>query len=187
DFDRQDRLSAAQSDALMDFSFTEEQKALRDSIVKFANAELNHDVVERDRTEAFARDAWRKCAEIGIQGMPVPEEYGGSGLDPLSCAIGLEALGYGCRHRGLGFSPRAVVLGLPRRRTRLFAVRASARLRGPRLETRQRRPEESLPARTVRWNADRRPCDHRAQLGFRYVRDALARRARRQWVAVERH
>src|SRR2546430_16802591 len=88
----------------MDFSFTDEQKALRDSIVKFAKAELNDDVVERDRTEAFSREAWRKCAEIGIQGMPVPEEYGGSGADPLSCAIGLEALGYGCRDGGLVFS-----------------------------------------------------------------------------------
>jgi len=88
----------------MDFSFTDEQKALRDSIVKFAKAELNHDVVERDRTEEFSRETWRKCAEIGIQGMPVPEEYGGSGADPLSCAIGLEALGYGCRDGGLVFS-----------------------------------------------------------------------------------
>jgi alkylation response protein AidB-like acyl-CoA dehydrogenase len=88
----------------MDFSFTDEQKALRDSIVKFAKAELNHDVVERDRTEEFSRETWRKCAEIGIQGMPVPEEYGGSSADPLSCAIGLEALGYGCRDGGLVFS-----------------------------------------------------------------------------------
>ena len=88
----------------MDFSFTDEQKALRDSIVKFAKAELNHDVVESDRMEAFAREPWRKCAEIGIQGMPVPEAYGGSGADPLSCAIALEALGYGCRDGGLVFS-----------------------------------------------------------------------------------
>jgi alkylation response protein AidB-like acyl-CoA dehydrogenase len=88
----------------MDFSFTDEQTALRDTIVKFARAELNDDVVERDRAETFSRESWRKCAEIGIQGMPVPEEYGGSGADPLSCAIALEALGYGCRDGGLVFS-----------------------------------------------------------------------------------
>ena len=88
----------------MDFSFSDEQKALRDSIVKFARAELNRNVVERDRAETFSREAWRKCAEIGIQGMPVPEEYGGSGADPLSCAIVLEALGYGCRDGGFVFS-----------------------------------------------------------------------------------
>src|SRR5215510_13472448 len=88
----------------MDFSFSDEQTALRDSIVKFARAELNHDVVERDRAEVFSRELWRKCAEIGLQGLPVPEEYGGGGGDPLSCAIALEALGYACTDGGLVFS-----------------------------------------------------------------------------------
>ncbi len=88
----------------MDFSFTDEQKMLRDSIVKFARAELNDDVIERDRTHTFSTESWRKCAAIGIQGLPVPQEYGGSAADPLSCAIGLEALGYGCRDGGMVFS-----------------------------------------------------------------------------------
>ena len=88
----------------MDFSFSDEQTALRDSIVKFARAELNHDVVERDRAEVFSRELWRKCAEIGLQGLPVPEEFGGGGGDPLSCAIALEALGYACTDGGLVFS-----------------------------------------------------------------------------------
>lgn len=88
----------------MDFSFTDEQRLLRDSIVKFAKAELNDNVGERDRTQTFSRESWRKCAGIGIQGLPVPEEYGGSGADTLSCAIALEALGYGCRDGGLVFS-----------------------------------------------------------------------------------
>jgi alkylation response protein AidB-like acyl-CoA dehydrogenase len=88
----------------MDFSLTDEQKLLRESIVKFARAELNHDVAQRDRDESLSRDVWRKCAAIGIQGLPVPEEHGGSGADTLSCAIALEALGYGCRDGGLVFS-----------------------------------------------------------------------------------
>ena len=88
----------------MDFSFTDEQKMLRDSIMKFAKAELNDDVAGRDRAQAFSRELWRKCAAIGLQGLPVPPEYGGSGADPLSCAIALEALGYGCRDGGLVFS-----------------------------------------------------------------------------------
>jgi alkylation response protein AidB-like acyl-CoA dehydrogenase len=41
---------------------------------------------------------------MGIQGLPVPEQYGGSGLDPLSTAMALEALGYGCHDSGLVFS-----------------------------------------------------------------------------------
>jgi alkylation response protein AidB-like acyl-CoA dehydrogenase len=39
-----------------------------------------------------------------LQGLPVPEEYGGSGLDPLATAIALEGLGYGCKDGGLVFS-----------------------------------------------------------------------------------
>jgi alkylation response protein AidB-like acyl-CoA dehydrogenase len=88
----------------MDFSFSDEQKLLRDNIVKFAQRELNEGAAARDREQTFSRELWRKCAGVGIQGLPVPEEYGGSGFDPLSCAIALEALGYGCRDGGLLFA-----------------------------------------------------------------------------------
>jgi alkylation response protein AidB-like acyl-CoA dehydrogenase len=88
----------------MDFALADEQKILRDNIVRFAREVLNPGVAERDREQAFSRELWRKCGEIGIQGLPVPEQYGGSGCDPLTTAIGLEALGYGCKDGGLVFS-----------------------------------------------------------------------------------
>lgn len=88
----------------MEFSFSEEQKLLRDNIVRFAREVLNPGARERDRNQEFPRDLWRKCGEIGLQGLPVPPEYGGSGVDALTCAIALEALGYGCRDGGLVFS-----------------------------------------------------------------------------------
>jgi len=88
----------------MDFSFTEEHKILRENIIRFARQELNEEVSQRDRDQTFLRELWRKCAEIGIQGLLVPEQYAGSGLDSLSCAIALEALGYGCHDGGLVFS-----------------------------------------------------------------------------------
>lgn len=94
----------------MDFNLTSEQKLLRDSIVKFARGELNHEVVERDRAQTFPRELWRQCAAVGLLGLPAPEEFGGVGADPLSCAIALEALGYGCRDGGLVFSICAHVL-----------------------------------------------------------------------------
>ena len=94
----------------MDFSLKDEQKALRESIVKFARGELNRDLIERDRSETFLRESWRKCGEMGLLGLPAPEDYGGAGADPLSCAIALEALGYGCHDGGLVFSICAHVL-----------------------------------------------------------------------------
>lgn len=94
----------------MDFSFTDEQRLLRDSIVKFSKNELNDDIQARDREQTFSRELWNKCAEMGLLGLPAPEEFGGSNIDALSCAIALEALGYGCRDSGLVFSLSAHLL-----------------------------------------------------------------------------
>jgi len=94
----------------MDFSFSDEQRLLRDQIVRFAKNELSPGAAERDEAHAFPRELWLKCGEMGLQGMPVPEAYGGSNLDALSTAIGLEALGYGCEDGGLVFAVCAHLL-----------------------------------------------------------------------------
>jgi alkylation response protein AidB-like acyl-CoA dehydrogenase len=94
----------------MDFSFTEEQQMLRENIVRFAQEVLNTGVIERDRAQHFPRELWKQCGVMGLQGLPVAEQYGGSGLDALSCAIALEALGYGCHDGGLVFSVCAHLL-----------------------------------------------------------------------------
>jgi alkylation response protein AidB-like acyl-CoA dehydrogenase len=83
---------------------TAEQQTLRETIVRFAQKELNDDLIARDRAQEFNRELWSQCGVMGLQGLPVPEEYGGSGADGLTTAIALEALGYGCRDSGLVFS-----------------------------------------------------------------------------------
>lgn len=88
----------------MEFSLSDEQRALREAIIQFARRELNQGMIERDRGQVFSRDLWLKCGEMRLQGLPVPEEYGGLGLDPLSTAMALEALGYGCEDSGLVFA-----------------------------------------------------------------------------------
>ena len=87
----------------MDFSWTEEQLAFRKAVVDFAHKELNQDIIEEDRSGSFSPEKWRKCARFGIQGLPFPEEYGGSAADILTTVLAMEGLGYGCKDNGLIF------------------------------------------------------------------------------------
>ena len=91
----------------MDFSWSEEQTQLRESIAKFASEELNDGIIERDQKGEFNRDGWNKCAAMGVHGLPVPVEYGGMGMDALTTVGVLESLGYGCQDNGLVFSINA--------------------------------------------------------------------------------
>jgi len=90
----------------VDFQLNDEQRAMQRATESFA-ATLNEGLDARDSAHEFSADAWRQCAQFGIQGLVVPEKYGGQGADPLTAAIALEALGYGCRDNGLIFSLNA--------------------------------------------------------------------------------
>ncbi len=91
----------------MDFSLTQEQRDLQAAVIRFAERELNDDLVPRDDRGEFSRGLWEKCASFGIQGLPIPEAYGGSGFDALTTILALEALGYACKDNGLLFSLNA--------------------------------------------------------------------------------
>lgn len=91
----------------MDFSLTPDQLDLQAAVIRFAERELADDVPRRDATGEFSRALWQKCAAFGIQGLPIPEAYGGGGVDALTTLIALEALGYACRDNGLLFSLNA--------------------------------------------------------------------------------
>jgi len=91
----------------VDFELSEDQRTFRGEVLRFARAELNDDLIRRDADSEFSREAWKKCASFGIQGLPVPEEHGGGGADPLTTVVALEALGEGCRDNGLLFSINA--------------------------------------------------------------------------------
>lgn len=91
----------------MDFALTAEQERDRQRIVEFARRELNDGIAGRDAGQEFARPAWRRCAELGVQGLPIPTAYGGAAADPVTIAVSLEALGYGCEDNGLLFALNA--------------------------------------------------------------------------------
>jgi len=86
---------------------TEEQERLWRAAVEFARTSLPQDMVIRDREGEFDRDAWRKCADFGVLGMPIPPEFGGSGMGLSSLLAAMEGLGYGSRDQGLLFSINA--------------------------------------------------------------------------------
>ncbi len=88
----------------MDYSWTPEQDELYAGILRFARENLNATTLERDRTRRFGEEEWKKCAGFGLAGLCIPRESGGLGLDCLSTARALEALGRGCSDGGLGFS-----------------------------------------------------------------------------------
>ncbi len=85
----------------MDFSWSDEQIALRDRVIHFAQEQLNDNLVDRDRHGQFLHENWLKCARFGIQGLFVPEAYNGGGKDVLTTILAMEALGYGCQDNGL--------------------------------------------------------------------------------------
>lgn len=91
----------------MEFDWTEEQAAYRDVVRRFAQRELDDDVIRRDAEGEFSMDAWKRCADFGIQGLSIPKEYGGAGADARTVIVAMEALGYGCRDNGLLFSLNA--------------------------------------------------------------------------------
>jgi hypothetical protein len=86
----------------MEFGFTTQQQRIWEQTIAFAHRELDlNDLVERDRNGTFSEANWQACAQQGLLGLAIPEEYGGAGLDFVTTIHALEALGYGCQDNGL--------------------------------------------------------------------------------------
>src|SRR5512132_1258498 len=77
----------------MDFDLTSEQEQIRKLAHDFADKEIAPGARERDRAERFSTDVLKKMAPIGFLGGPVPEQYGGMGVDYISHAIITEEIG----------------------------------------------------------------------------------------------
>ena len=76
----------------MDFSLTEDQKMLRSTVRHFARRELEPAAAKIDETEGFPADLVRKMADLGLMGLTIPEEYGGSGKGKTEFCIAVEEL-----------------------------------------------------------------------------------------------
>lgn len=80
----------------MDFQLTDEQRMVRDMVRDLATKEIAPRAAEVDKTEEFPADNIRKMAELGLLGLPYPEEYGGGGGDYLGYAIAVEEIARAC-------------------------------------------------------------------------------------------
>ena len=110
--------SSCETDPVMEFAFSESQRQWYEAAVKFAREELSDpESVERERRGEFWREGYERCAEFGVQGLPVPTEYGGRGQDLLTTAAAMEGLGYGCADTGLVFAHRRARSGRSRWRS----------------------------------------------------------------------
>ncbi|MEA3441377.1 MAG: acyl-CoA dehydrogenase family protein [Chloroflexota bacterium] len=100
----------------MDFDLNQEQRMWRDVVHDFVAQEVKPMAKEVDEQAQFNWKAVEKMGPIGLLGLSVAEEYGGTGVDAVSAAIAIEELGWGCgstalaiaAHNGLGCSTIAL-------------------------------------------------------------------------------
>jgi butyryl-CoA dehydrogenase len=88
----------------MDFELNEEQKMVRDMVRDFAQKEVAPRAALVDKTEEFPEENIRQMGELGLLGLPLPEEYGGGGGDYLSYAIAVEEIARACGSTALIFA-----------------------------------------------------------------------------------
>ena len=77
----------------MNFDLTPEQEEFRQVVRRFTQEVVAPGAAERDRTETFPLDVVKQMAELGLFGLPFPEEYGGSAADTVTICLAIEELG----------------------------------------------------------------------------------------------
>ena len=97
----------------MDFSLTEDQQMIRDAAREFAQNEIAPVAAEFDRSGEFPSETIRAAAELGFMGIEIPEEYGGSGLDPVSYALVMEEISAADAAHGTIISVNNSLFGVP--------------------------------------------------------------------------
>ena len=76
----------------MDFDLTAEQELIRDTVRTFARERVAPVAAELDLEGRFPTELVAELAELGLMGLPIPDEYGGAGGDTVSYAIAIEEL-----------------------------------------------------------------------------------------------
>ena len=97
----------------MNFELTSEQQMILRTIREFSEEEVAPGALERDRKKEFPLGIFKKLADLGMMGLPFPEEYGGAGADTVSFAIVVEELSRACGSTGITYSAHISLGGAP--------------------------------------------------------------------------
>ncbi|MCG3089092.1 acyl-CoA dehydrogenase family protein [Sporosarcina cyprini] len=97
----------------MNFDLTDEQLMIRRTMKEFADEVVAPGAIERDRTKAFPLAIFKQLGEMGMMGLPFPEDYGGAGADTISFAIVTEELSRACASTGITYSAHISLGGAP--------------------------------------------------------------------------
>ncbi|MEQ8276741.1 MAG: acyl-CoA dehydrogenase [Deltaproteobacteria bacterium] len=85
----------------MDFKLDDIQQQIHDMTQDFAAKEIRPVAATLDEEQQFPADLVKRMAELGLMGMMVPEEWGGTGIDTVSYAIAIENISWGCASTGV--------------------------------------------------------------------------------------
>ncbi|MGE8206218.1 acyl-CoA dehydrogenase family protein [Heyndrickxia sp. NPDC080065] len=97
----------------MNFNLSAEQAMIQRTIREFAAEEVEKGALERDRNKEFPKEIFNKLSDLGMMGLPFPEEYGGAGADTISFAIVVEELSKACGSTGITYSAHISLGGAP--------------------------------------------------------------------------
>jgi alkylation response protein AidB-like acyl-CoA dehydrogenase len=74
------------------FALTEEERGVRDTAAQFAQRELAPTVAQRDEEERYDRALFTRMGELGLTGLPYPEDYGGAGMSTFAWILACEEI-----------------------------------------------------------------------------------------------
>jgi isovaleryl-CoA dehydrogenase len=93
----------------VDFQINEEQRQLKESVARFVDKQVIPLAPEIDADGAFPEKNFQTMAEMGLFGISIPQEYGGSGVDLLSCQLVMEELARGCASTANTFGAHSIL------------------------------------------------------------------------------